>query len=279
MSIAQRYLNKIGYVGSLEPTLDLLKVLISLHAEAIPFGNLSCFIGEPISIAPDDIATKLLDSGREGYCLEHSTLTRVALKELGYQTRNLLGRVYYQNTPQATPAKTHLVTVVTLDDKDYLFDPGFGGMTPTGLISFDLGDQPQNTPLESFRLVKSADTGLHPDTLEGIEVMLQSYVRETWINVYGLNPHELVTHSDAVLANWYISTSPQSLFTQQLMVARATFTERTTMNGTTMRTHGMNGSKTQKLESFNDFQKAIEDTMHINTHELDLMRVYERVKG
>jgi len=278
MLISERYLKKIGVSGTFEPDLDNLKKLLCLHIDTIPFGNISSFLGEPISMDPDDIATKLLDAGREGYCLEHSTLTRVVLKELGYQTRNLLGRVYYQNTPQATPPKTHLVTVVKLDGKDYLFDPGFGGITPTGLISFDLGDQVQSTPLESFRLVKPIDTGFHLDTLEGVEVMLQAYVRDTWINLYALNTHDFVTHSDAVLANWYISTSPLSLFTQQLMIARATATERATISGITMRIHGKTGSKTQQLQSVYDFRQAIDEIMQINTDSLDLTQVYEHVK-
>ena len=63
------------------------------------------------------IADKLLDQGREGYCLEQSTLTRTVLSELGYEAFNLLGRVYYQSQPIEAPIRTHLVTVVKLVDK------------------------------------------------------------------------------------------------------------------------------------------------------------------
>lgn len=282
-SIPQRYLDKIGFNGSLKngsfkPDLSTLEQLLALHLQAFPFGNFSSYAGQPVSPDINDIADKLLDQHREGYCIEHSSLSCSVLNELGYNARNLLGRVYYQKTYTATPPLSHLVTVVILDGREYLFDPGFGGMTPTGLISFNVGNQTQQTSQEPFRFIKAEDTELKPETLTGIEVMLQIYVRDEWINIYGLNPQVAVAPSDAMMSNWYTSTSPLSLFTQQLMLARISSTDRKTLLDTTLRIHGKTVSTTQQLESFDAFKQTIEQVLRINTQDIDLFAIYKRVQ-
>ncbi len=277
LGFSQRYLNKIGFSGSFTPDLHHLKQLLALHLATFPFGNLSSYAGQPVSANMDDIANKLLDQQREGYCIEHSSLTRTVLTELGYQARNLLGRVYYQKVHLVTPPLSHLVTVVTLDGQDYLFDPGFGGMTPAGVISFAVGDTAQQTPLEAFRLIKVADSGLDIHTLTGMSVMLQANIRGEWIHLYALNPQTAVAAADAATSNWYTSTSPNSLFTQQLMLARIKDNQRITLLGTTLRTHSKQGSSTQQLQSFTEFKHTVEQVLTINTANVDLQAIYQRV--
>ena len=138
LSISQRYLKKIGFNRKFVPTLANLKELLALHIQNIPFGNLAPFLGDDVSLDTQVIVDKLLDHGREGYCLEQSTLTKIVLNELGFEAFNLLGRVYYQNIKvEMTPTRTHLVTIVKIDQNLYLYDPGFGGMTPTGVLSLN----------------------------------------------------------------------------------------------------------------------------------------------
>lgn len=279
LSLSQRYLNRIGFNGTFSPDLNHLKQLLALHLATFPFGNLSSYSRQAVSPAIADIADKLLDQQREGYCIEHSSLTCTVLNELGYQARNLLGRVYYQKVHLATPPLSHLVTVVTLDGQDYLFDPGFGGMTPAGVISLAIGDQTQQTPLEPFRFIPVADSGLDISTLTGMQVMLQAYVRGEWIHLYALNPQTAVAAADAASSNWYTSTSPNSLFTQQLMLARIKDEQRHTLLGTTLRIHSKDGSSTQQLQSFAEFQHTVEQVLGINTNGVDLQAIYQRIQS
>ncbi len=52
--------------------------------------------------------------------------TEYSVWKPGYQAYNTLGRVYYQQSGiQAAPVRTHLVTIVQLEEGLFLFDPGF----------------------------------------------------------------------------------------------------------------------------------------------------------
>lgn len=277
LSLSRRYLNKIGFQGSFIADLNHLQQLLALHLATFPFGNLSSYAGQPVSANMDDIANKLLERQREGYCIEHSSLTYTVLTELGYQARNLLGRVYYQKVHLVTPPLSHLVTVVTLDGQDYLFDPGFGGMTPAGVISFAVAKQPQQTPMEPFRVIKVEDSGLDMNILTGMTLMLQANIRGEWVHLYALNPQTAVAAADAATSNWYTSTSSHSLFTQQLMLARLKNQQRITLLGTTLRIHGKESSCTQQLQSFADFQHTVEQVLAINTQDVDLQAIYQRI--
>lgn len=278
LSLSQRYLKKIGFNRAFAPTLENLQALLTLHVQNIPFGNLAPFLTAEVSLNPEEIAHKLLDQGREGYCLEQNTLTRIVLKELGFETFNLLGRVYYQNMKiETAPARTHLVTIVKIDQALYLFDPGFGGMTPAGVLSLNAINNVQQTALEDFRLIEVNNTDIPTFALTGMKFMLQAYVKETWINVYAFNPEQEVAESDLVVANWYVSTSPKSLFTQNLMLSIIKNNERISLNNNILRTHSKLGSTKKELISLDDYQTTLETVFNINIDKIDLLKLLQKL--
>ncbi|UTO18963.1 arylamine N-acetyltransferase [Acinetobacter sp. Z1] len=262
--ISALYLKKLGFEGDFSPTLINLKRLLSLHVQAIPFGNLSSFLGKEVSLASDQIIQKLLIENREGYCLEHSSLTKIALTELGYETYNVLGRVYYQSSPVSTPVRTHLVTLVRIDQQLFLYDPGFGGMTPTMVLSLDQIGETQQTPLEPFRFVELAQSGLDATVLTEMTYMLQVCIHNQWINVYAINPQQQITDADALIANWYISTSPESIFTQYLMLSTVNAEMRITLKDRVLRTHGKGNSDKKELSTFDEFEDVIKTVFRID---------------
>ncbi|WEI19923.1 arylamine N-acetyltransferase [Acinetobacter proteolyticus] len=262
--ISALYLKKLGFEGEFLPTLANLKLLLNLHVQTIPFGNFSSFLGEKVSLEPNQLAQKLLLDGREGYCLEQSSLTRVVLTELGYEAYNVLGRVYYQSSPITTPVRTHLVTLVCINQHLFLYDPGFGGMTPTTVLSLDQVGETQLTPLEPFRFVEAAQSGLDLAVLTEMQYMLQVYLHDQWINVYAINPEQHIADADALVANWYISTSPESLFTQYLMLSTANSEMRITLKDRVLRTHGKGGSNKKELTNFDEFEQTIKSVFRID---------------
>lgn len=280
LSISQRYLKKIGFNGEFSPTLETLQELLSLHVQNIPFGNLAPFLGDEVLLDPQVIADKLLDQGREGYCLEQSTLTKIVLNELGFETFNLLGRVYYQNMKvEMAPTRTHLVTIVKIDGTMYLYDPGFGGMTPAGVISLNEVNAVQQTPLEKFRLIDVKDTDIPEFALTEMKFMLQAYVKEMWLNVYAFNPEQAVAESDLILANWYVSTSPKSVFTQNLMLSIIKNNERTSLNNNVLRTHGKLGSTKKELITIEDYQSTLKMVFNVNIEQIDLHKVLNKISN
>lgn len=280
IQIAQLYLNKIGFNGVFSPTLENLKTLLSLHIRSIPFGNISPLIHQKISLQPSEIANKLLIEKREGYCLEHSTLTKIALQQLGYQTTNVLGRVYYRSTDFSdTPKLTHLVTLVTIENISYLFDPGFGGMTPATVLPLDQLNQTQETSLEPFRLVHVQDSGIPSSALTDMQLMLQVCIADEWSNIYAFNPQREFSHSDFEMANWYVSTSPESKFTVNLMLAIAKGNTRYTMNNTLLRTHNRTHSTSKTIESSDEFENVLTNIFQIKVDSLDLTSLFQKIQN
>ena len=278
LSISQRYLKKIGFNREFVPTLENLKELLALHIQNIPFGNLASFLGDDVSLDPQVIADKLLDQGREGYCLEQSTLTKNVLNELGFEAFNLLGRVYYQNIKvEMTPTRTHLVTIVKIDQTLYLYDPGFGGMTPTGVLSLNEVNTIQQTPLEKFRLIDVKDTDIPEFALTEMKFMVQAYVKDVWVNVYAFNPEQAVAESDLIIANWYISTSPKSIFTQNLMLSIVKNNERISLNNNVLRTHGKSGSTKKELITLDDYQTTLKSVFNINIKQIDMLKIVHKI--
>jgi len=276
-TISTDYLNKLGFEDDFSPTLAHLKTLLSLHVQSIPFGNFSSFLGREVSLASDQLAQKLLRNDQGGYCLEHSTLTRLALNELGYDAYNVLGRVYYQGTPISTPVRTHLVTLVRIDQQLFLYDPGFGGMTPTSILSMNRIGEAQTTPLESFRLVEVAQSGLSGEVLTGMKYMLQVCIHNEWINVYAIDPEQQVAHADAQVANWFISTSPESLFTQHLMLSTANTEMRITLKDRVLRTHSKGGSNKKEFTNFDEFERTIKTVFQMNICDGQLQAAWEKL--
>ena len=278
LSISQQYLKKIGFNREFVPTLENLKELLALHIQNIPFGNLASFLGDDVSLDPQVIADKLLDQGREGYCLEQSTLTKIVLNELGFEAFNLLGRVYYQNMKvEMTPTRTHLVTIVKIDQTLYLYDPGFGGMTPTGVLSLNEVNTVQQTPLEKFRLIDVKDTDIPEFALTEMKFMVQAYVKDVWVNVYAFNPEQEVAESDLIIANWYISTSPKSIFTQNLMLSIIRNNERMSLNNNVLRTHGKSGSTKKELITLDDYQTTLKSVFNINIEQIDMLKIVDKI--
>src|SRR4026208_1830058 len=68
------YLARVGWQGSLEPTLDTLARLTRAHITRIPFENVDVLLGRGIRIDLDSIVAKMVVAGRGGYCFSDGRL-------------------------------------------------------------------------------------------------------------------------------------------------------------------------------------------------------------
>ena len=107
--------------------------------------------------------------------------------------------------------------------------------------------------------------------------MLQAYVKETWINVYAFNPEQEVAESDLTVANWYVSTSPRSLFTQNLMLSIIKNNERISLNNNILRTHSKLGSTKKELTTLADYQTTLETVFNVNIEGIDLLKLLQKL--
>ncbi len=69
-----KYFERIGYVGSRIPSIDLLNNITLAHVRSIPFENLDILLGKNIEIDIDSIFEKLIARKRGGYCFEQNGL-------------------------------------------------------------------------------------------------------------------------------------------------------------------------------------------------------------
>jgi N-hydroxyarylamine O-acetyltransferase len=203
-----RYFARVGYQGPVAPTLDTLTALHALHPAAIPFENLDPWLRRPVRLDPAALHDKLVIGGRGGYCYEHNLLLAGVLRRIGFTVRGLAARVMWNAPADAVRPRSHMLLLVEVGGVPYLADVGFGGLTLTAPLRLE-ADVEQPTPHERFRLVRQ----------DG-DLVVQADVGGGWSSLYRFG-HEEHLPADYDVANWYVSTHPESPFVRSLMAARA----------------------------------------------------------
>jgi N-hydroxyarylamine O-acetyltransferase len=218
------YLQRLDFDAPPAPTLETLRQLQLRHTGAFPFENLTTLSGEPVLIDLPSIEKKVLHERRGGYCYELNNLYLALLQELGFDARGISGRVVMGQPEGAWTARTHRLSLVTLDGVRYISDVGFGGMVPTAPLLLDTADE-QLTPHESYRIEQHVDG-----------YTLRAQVAGEWraMYIFDLQRQEDI---DYTVGNWYVSTHPESSFAKQLMVARTGEGWRRTLNNGSFAIH------------------------------------------
>ena len=228
------YFARIGYTGARDPTLETLAGIHLRHPQAIPFENFDPLLKRPMSLDRNALESKMLGSGRGGWCFEQNLLLRDVLRALGFLVTGLAARVMWNAPEGAVRARSHmLLKIDDLEGATYIADVGFGGLTLTAPLRL-VTDEEQTTPHETFRLVESE---------RGIFV-LQVLVRDTWKPLYSfdLQPQLLV---DYEVSNWHLSTHPDSPFVNNLMAARVTPSRRYGLFNNRLSVHHLHGESEQ----------------------------------
>jgi N-hydroxyarylamine O-acetyltransferase len=195
------YLGRIGYAGDLRPSLALLESLHLAHATHIPFENLDILLHRPIRLDLQSLQAKMVGGLRGGYCFEQNLLFAAALESVGFPVRRLAARVRYRT--QAVLPRTHMLLLVDVDGSGWIADVGFGAKGLLLPVPFRAGE-PVRQFAWTYRIVDDAG-----------QWVLQSLRHEKWSDLYAftLEPHLPV---DYELANYYVSTHPNSRFVQTL---------------------------------------------------------------
>nr|WP_315029886.1 arylamine N-acetyltransferase [uncultured Chryseobacterium sp.] len=215
----EKYLKRIHYSGEIEKNINVLKKIHQLHPKHIPFENIDSYTGTVPSLNIDDVYQKLILDFRGGYCFEQNLLLSEILKYIGFEIELQLGRVVWKREEDSTAAKTHVLLIADMDGEKYLIDCGFGTVTLTTPLVLN-NNEPQQTPNGLFKI--SQQSG--------------NYIlwiwKEKWLPVYRFSL-EQVDPIDLEIANWYLSTFPESNFKKNLVLskvnenARYTFTDHT----------------------------------------------------
>jgi N-hydroxyarylamine O-acetyltransferase len=209
---AARYLERIGDRGPLAPTLEVLRRIHLAHLRSVPFENLSVRRGEPIPLEEEKLFEKIVLRKRGGFCYELNGLFAALLETLGFRVARLAGRVGAEGIPF-----DHLALRVDLEEP-WLADVGFGDsfLLPLRLQA----REPQEGGCGRRYRIDAAGSGL----------LLLREEPQGWQRQYlfTLDVWPLSAFEDGCR---YHRTSPQSHFTRNTVVSRATGTGRITLSG------------------------------------------------
>lgn len=253
------YFERIGFAGSIAPTLATLELLHALHPAAIAFENLNPLLGLPVKLDLASLQTKLLTERRGGYCYEHNLLLMAMLGELDFTVRGLAAKVLW-NSPEGRegPAR-HMLLAVDINSSTYIADVGFGGLTLTTPLKLK-ADAEQETPHETFRL-----TGGDP------EWVLEAKLGEEWQPLYAFDTTEQ-SLGDYEAANSYLSSDPASSFRQELRVALSPSGRRLKLKGNRLTTHAQGEEPVSKaLTSVAEMREVLTTSFGIALPPADLL--------
>ena len=245
------YFKRIGYVGSTDATLEVLRSIHLRHAQSIPFENLNPFLRIPVALDIDSLYQKLVSDRRGGYCFEHNLLLMEVLKTLGYSVKGLGARVLWNIPEGIVTARGHMLLLVEIDRDYFIADVGFGGLTLTAPLALK-PDLEQDTPHEKFKLTQSAD-----------DYVLLAKVQGAWKRIYsfGLQENFLI---DYEVTSWYLSNHPTSHFVTGLIAALPFEKGRHALRNNDFATHYLDGSHERKrFDNVTDLRFTLETTFGI----------------
>ena len=246
------YLQRLGYDTPPTPTLQTLQDLQLRHVCTFAFESLSTLLHLPVPIDLPSVEQKVLLDGRGGYCYELNQLFLVLLQELGFDARGITGRVVMGGPADAHTARTHRLSLVTLDGVRYITDVGFGGMVPSSPLQLDT-EAVQASAHEPYRLSFDGQGSY----------TLWAQVGEAWRGLYVFDL-QVQGDIDYEIGNWYVSTHPQSPFLGQLKVARLAAGKRHTLNNASYAVHYLDRpSEKRTLNSADELLGLLSETFGI----------------
>jgi N-hydroxyarylamine O-acetyltransferase len=255
MSVATKpnidaYFERIGFSGSIAPTLETLVQLHALHPAAIPYENLDPLLGVPVRLDLANLQQKLLFDRRGGYCFEHNTLFRAMLQDLDFEVKTHAARVLWGTPPDVEPPLRHMVLTVDIGGVSYLCDVGFGGQTATAPLRMRR-DAEQETPNDTYRLQEVDGTWT-----------VELKIEEDWHPLYSF---ELAERDDELIADMNDKADSSSFFTENLLVARSEKGRRLALWNVRLNTHTVGApSEARLLGSVAELREVLTGPMGLN---------------
>ena len=264
MKEVQKYLQRINYSGELSPTLEVLSQLQRSHLMTVPFENLDIHIGRRIII--DNSYQKIVNERRGGFCYELNSVFRWLLDEIGFRTKMVSARVFNKETKTFGQEFDHLAIIATLD-RDYLVDVGFGefAMSPLPLMKGFIHHDPRG----DFIIEDFMEEYFVVNKIVGNEK-----VPEYIFTTCSRSPDEFTAMCE------YHQTSPESHFTQKIIVSLPTEEGRKTISGNVFKVSEGGRVIETTIQSVEEFTRLLMEqfAMVLPAYEGKLIAAPERIQ-
>lgn len=202
------YFDRIRWDGPIRQDLGTLSGLLLAHMTHIPFENLDVLLGRPIRLDLGSLQDKLVRARRGGYCFEHGTWLFAVLSHLGFVPERRLARVTL-TAPREAVSRTHLFLTVPLPEGRFVVDAGFGALAPPMPLPLLATAPEAAAPLTHWME--------HDGHFWTMCARVKGEVTRAWVSTL-----EDENHGDVEAGNHFVSTWPNSLFLQRLMLRALT---------------------------------------------------------
>ena len=239
------YLLHIGiHSTAASPTLAYLKKLQRHHLLHVPFENLNIQYFRKIDLSIPFFYKKVIQEKRGGYCYELNGLFHWLLKKEGFRADLISARVF-NSRETAGPEFDHLAIAVSLEEKKYLVEVGFGDFSARPLLIRAGVEQKDENGL--FMLHEYDEHSFIVVKKQG-RVWKHQYI-------FSMKPHEL--HEFQGMHHFH-QTSPESLFTRKKICSIMTPKGRITLTNNRLIITD-NGQKSQHtFHTENEFNKLLQ---------------------
>lgn len=213
----------------------------------VPFENLDLHYStvKGVSLDPDHLFHKIVErrSGRGGYCMQNNSFFATVLRSLGYNVYSAGARVSKaldepnasSDGPPAFGGFSHQVNIVTINNRKYFADVGFGSMGPTHLIPLQDGYTATHAGhgddiASSLRLTcghAGNNTSCTPEQelwIYSCKFSRSEDESRPWIPCYSFSEREFFPEDFNVM-NHYTSTSRTSFFTRLVICQKFLMSE------------------------------------------------------
>jgi N-hydroxyarylamine O-acetyltransferase len=237
----QSYLNRIGYTGPLEPTLETLRNIHRQHLITIPYENLDIHLGRALELSEEKFFEKIVLEKRGGWCYEMNGLLAWVLRELGFEVQYLSGTVGREQKGDRAEGN-HLVLLVNLE-QPYIADVGFGD----GILEpLPLQEGKYIQGFLEFRLSQENGCWMFHNHPEGGAKTFD----------FTLTPYEL---SDFAKQCEYLQRSPDSGFVQTTVCQRFAPEGIATLRGAVLKNLTRDGQKRRILNTEYEYEKTLRE--------------------
>ena len=202
--ITEKYLQVLG-LQRRAPTLEFFSDITRNHAARFAFSSIGPLLGDELPLDIESLFQRIVTRRRGGYCFEQNGLLYEILEELGFSVSLYLARVIYNQ--DIHPGLTHRITLVEIDEKQYIADVGFGPLGPAQPVDM-LGNESRENK-RVFRISKRLPNEFHMQTLKDG-------------GFYSLYKFELVRYgqADCEVGHFYSHKHPTASFVNNLVVSR-----------------------------------------------------------
>lgn len=262
------YAERTGYRGTSAPNADTLEGIVLAHALRIPFENLDIHLGRSIDLDPAAVFEKLVVRRRGGYCFEQNGLLLAMLRSIGFTVRPLAARVLW-GAPLVDRPRTHMLLEVEIGSRTFLADVGFGTNNLVAPLPFEPGIE-RTVHGETFRLKEIPWDGRVLGTPPSFDV--ETKVQDgTWAPLYRVSLEEQ-RPVDFVMASWFCSTHPDSLFVRRKIVSLPEIGARRLLLDRELEVRRGAGVEKKTLETEADYRATLREVFHIDLGSDALLR-------